>query len=146
MGLSLECRVVAENLGDYVTIETQVDITEAHGGWTTTERWSMKAPRTRAQMDDLLRDELDEHGWECDVFTRAGAQTTGAISPRDWYAVINRCSATLQQLERVQLARNGLVAAAPEQLSKVKLAQAAGFTRVRVYQLRGYGDQPGFSF
>lgn len=146
---ALDCRFVAERTMEGFTLTTEVDTGEPNGGWAPTDAWLMEHSPDTPPTDDELTDQLEQRGWRLTgAVTHTDRTFSGRVQPSDWRVVVERATARLKEAERIHLARNGLIAAAPRAaISAIELGEAAELKRHRIYQIQGFGkNEPGFHF
>ncbi len=136
-------------------IQAQVDAGPPHG-WVTIDEWRHGTPSrltAKAKMT-LIRDICAEHGWMpvTESIDDHNDLITVPVRPADWRRVLT--AATTQRAARkaaydaADIAWQTVVADTPRQgedgyVGAIEIAQLAGMTRYRVYQIQGVGKKPG---
>ena len=138
-------------------IQAQVDAGPPHG-WVTVGEWTHPAPGrlTSKSRTALVRQICADHGWEILDDATVDDDVKDTISvlvrPTQWRhlltEVTNRRAAQKAAYEAADLAWQTVVADTPRQgetgyVGAIEIANVAGMTRHRIYQIQGVGKKPG---
>jgi hypothetical protein len=140
-----------------ITFHAQVETGQPHG-WVTVSQWTASTPsRLQAKARaELIRAESAAHGWEPttqDWAKDADGRYVVPVRPADWRTVLTAATeqraVQLAAYEAADLAWRVLVADTPRQgepgyVGAIDIADMAGLTRYRVYQIQGVGKTPGY--
>ena len=136
-------------------VQAQVDAGSRHG-WVTIDSWRHEAPsRLTANALTALVDEIcAEHGWL--PLEATGNHRTDLIDvpvrPTDWRRVLTAATehraSQRNAYDAADLAWQTVVADTPRQgedgyVGAIEIANLAGMTRYRIYQIQGVGKKPG---
>lgn len=126
-------------------------------GWLTVDEWVIDVPARMSvkARDAIVEQACTEHGWVLagvDSDKDSDGRLIVQVLPADWQQILSNAVHRRAELkaafETSDLAWQLLVADTPRKgepgyVSAIDIAEIAGVTRHRIYQIQGFGKTPG---